>query len=399
MRHTALLNQQRQEWEHRGHAVYVEGQNAFRLRGKSAILAGRSDLVMLDDCDGTIIDVKTGQERPWHRVQVIMYILEGNQGPNKIYALPRGDQSINVNSASASFTVQLSGVNVDNRGLWSNGTTMWIANDFRRLLAHRLVDDPNTTANEYGAYDSGKNFTWASSVGGNARGLWSNSETMWVSTERGSNLLAFKMSDHTRDADKDISLRSENADPQGIWSDGTWMWVIDRNDKRIYAYEYGRATEQVEATGTPTITGTLEVGETLTADTSGIADENGIPAGAFEFQWLADDADIQDATGSTYTLIDADEGKHIKVQVSFTDYGGNAGGPLTSPAVGPVAAINYPATGRPTVTGTLEVGRQLTADTSAIMDRNGIPSGAFRYQWLYSDGTDAREISGADGRT
>ena len=64
MRHTALLNQQRQEWEDDGHRrLQVEAQNAFRLRGKSATLAGRPDLVVLDDRDATIIDVKTGQER------------------------------------------------------------------------------------------------------------------------------------------------------------------------------------------------------------------------------------------------------------------------------------------------------------------------------------------------
>ncbi len=73
MRHTALLNRQKQEWKDRGYAVYVEGQNAFRLRGKSATLAGRPDLVTLDDRDATIIDVKTGREQPWHRVQVMIY--------------------------------------------------------------------------------------------------------------------------------------------------------------------------------------------------------------------------------------------------------------------------------------------------------------------------------------
>ena len=73
MRHTALLNQQRREWEACGHNVSVEAQNAFRLRGKTATLAGRPDLVVLDDRDATIIDVKTGQERPWHRVQVMIY--------------------------------------------------------------------------------------------------------------------------------------------------------------------------------------------------------------------------------------------------------------------------------------------------------------------------------------
>ena len=73
MRHTALLNQQRQQWLDRGRAVHVEGQIAFRLRGKTATLAGRPDLVVLDERDATIIDVKTGQERPWHRVQLMIY--------------------------------------------------------------------------------------------------------------------------------------------------------------------------------------------------------------------------------------------------------------------------------------------------------------------------------------
>ena len=73
IRHTALLNQQRQEWEDDGHNVFVEGQNAFRLRGKTATLAGRPDLVALDDQDATIIGPKTGREQPWHRVQVMIY--------------------------------------------------------------------------------------------------------------------------------------------------------------------------------------------------------------------------------------------------------------------------------------------------------------------------------------
>ena len=36
------------------------------------------------------------------------------------------------------------------------------------------------------------------------------------------------------------------------------------------------------------------------------------------------DSDISGATGSTYTLADADESKTVTVRVSFTDEGGNA---------------------------------------------------------------------------
>ena len=96
------------------------------------------------------------------------------------------------------------------------------------------------------------------------------------------------------------------------------------------------------ATGAPTVSGTVQVGETLTADTSGIADADGLDAAAFTYQWLADDADIAGATGSTYTLVEADEGKTVKVRVSFTDDGGNDE-TLTSAATDAVAAPEPPA--------------------------------------------------------
>ena len=74
MRHTALLNQQRQEWESNTRTVFVESQNAFRLQCRTATLGGRPDLVVLDERDATIIDVKTGREQPWHVVQVMIYM-------------------------------------------------------------------------------------------------------------------------------------------------------------------------------------------------------------------------------------------------------------------------------------------------------------------------------------
>ena len=73
------------------------------------------------------------------------------------------------------------------------------------------------------------------------------------------------------------------------------------------------------ARGAPTISGTARVGETLTADISGIADDDGMGNPTFAYQWLANDADIAGATDSSYTPEDADEGKAIRVKVSFTD--------------------------------------------------------------------------------
>ena len=78
-------------------------------------------------------------------------------------------------------------------------------------------------------------------------------------------------------------------------------------------------TANSPATGAPTITGTAQAGHTLTADPSGIADSDGLVNAAFVYQWLADDANVAGATGSSYTPVPIDVGKAIKVRVSFTD--------------------------------------------------------------------------------
>ena len=92
------------------------------------------------------------------------------------------------------------------------------------------------------------------------------------------------------------------------------------------------------ATGQPAITGTALVEETLTADTSGIADEDGLDSVSYSYQWLAEDAEISGATDSTYTLADADIGKTISVKVTFTDDLGNEE-ELTSAATEAVAGL------------------------------------------------------------
>ena len=151
------------------------------------------------------------------------------------------------------------------------------------------------------------------------------------------------------------------------------------------------------ATGAPAVTGTAQVGETLTADTSGIADADGLTKVSYSYQWVANDgtadSDISGETDAAYTLAAADEGKTVKVKVSFTDDAGN-GETLTSSATAAVeAAPNTPATGAPAISGTAQVGETLTADTSGISDADGLASATFAYQWLADDA----ELAGATG--
>ena len=141
------------------------------------------------------------------------------------------------------------------------------------------------------------------------------------------------------------------------------------------------------ATGAPTISGTPQVGQTLTSDTSGISDSDGLTNVTYGYQWIANDGtsdtDIAGATDSTYTLVAADEGGTIKVQVSFTDDAANAES-LTSAATATVdAAPNSPATGAPTISGTAQVGETLTADTSGIAGH--LTNVTYGYQWIAND--------------
>ena len=100
------------------------------------------------------------------------------------------------------------------------------------------------------------------------------------------------------------------------------------------------------ATGAPTITGTAQVGETLTAATTGISDDDGLTNAVFAYQWLADDAAIDSATASTHAVAAADVGKALKVRVTFTDDAGNAES-LTSAATAAAADRQYPGDGQP----------------------------------------------------
>ena len=122
-----------------------------------------------------------------------------------------------------------------------------------------------------------------------------------------------------------------------------------------------------------------------------------------DVQWVRSDgttdSDITGATGPTYTLVPADQGKTVKVRVSFTDDVGNAE-TLTSLATVAVAARpNTPATGSPTISGTVQEGETLTADTSGISDADGLNNVSFSYQWVRSDGTTDTDITGATEST
>ena len=160
---------------------------------------------------------------------------------------------------------------------------------------------------------------------------------------------------------------------------------LDLPEGKEVAVRLTAPEENTPATGEPTISGTLQVGETLTADTSGIADEDGLTNATFEYQWTADRTDIAGATGSSYSLTSSDVGKTIKVRATFTDDADNQESLTSAETLAVAAKPNTAATGEPTISGTPQVDETLTANTSAISDEDGLANVSYHYQLLRDD--------------
>lgn len=136
--------------------------------------------------------------------------------------------------------------------------------------------------------------------------------------------------------------------------------------------------------GTPTISGTHQVGTTLTASTGTWS-----PApDAFAYQWLADGAAVDGATGQTFTPGSEQLGKRLSIRVTGTK-AGYASRTATS-AESPAVAAGDLQTALPTISGTAKVDRTLTASTGSWS-----PAPSFTYQWL----ADGSPVVGATGDT
>ena len=171
-----------------------------------------------------------------------------------------------------------------------------------------------------------------------------------------------------------------------IWHDVNLSWSVNDTISVVLSVDYAP-----------------KKGGELTADVSGIRDStDGVANAFFHYQWVrvdgTDETDIDGETGPTYTPINDDGGKHLKVGVVFDDDADNKEYPRNSPQVGPVGT-NGPATGAPAITGAPRAGGMLTVDLSGITDPEGTDDAEFTYQWISIDGDSEADIPNATRAT
>ena len=116
-------------------------------------------------------------------------------------------------------------------GAWSNGATLWIAENGQSaddaVYAYDLESGERVEAREFELDETNRA----------PRGLWSDDETLWVSDSGQDKLFAHDLESGERLPDSDIELPRDNRDPRGIWSDGTTMWVLDSNGGVLFGYD------------------------------------------------------------------------------------------------------------------------------------------------------------------
>ena len=111
------------------------------------------------------------------------------------------------------------------RGIWSDGETAWVSDSGReRLFAYRLADGERVEEREFALAERNSD----------ARGIWSDEETMWVLDSRADALFVYDF--ESGELLGEYELDAANDDPRGVWSDGVTIWVSDHGAKRLFAY-------------------------------------------------------------------------------------------------------------------------------------------------------------------
>ena len=262
------------------------------------------------------------------------------------------------------------------------------------------------------------------------RGMWSNGTTLFVVDQADSQVYAYQLSDRTRDDDKNLDLDAANTDPEGpvVRRPGACGWWTTSTTSSTSTTCRGAQPGNTPAEGRPAVrTPTSEqvLSATLTVGTG--ASPN--VGNGYVTSVTTDTGSLSTTTfttqGTTYTVVDlydnsanANEGSlvlqlnqeipsHFTISVDGTDYASNAArrDDLTSAfqytwhedlswSDGETIAIAL------NVDAVPADGVELRADTSGITDdTDGLSNVYHHYQWIRVDGTDVTELDGETGPT
>lgn len=191
----------------------------------------------------------------------------------------------------------------------------------------------------------------------------------------------------------DFHLKSEAGRWDPAANDGNGDWVLDAvtspcidagdpasdysneptpNGGRINMGAYGNTVRASKSpvtgpeslTGSVSIIGTLKYGQTLTAEVTGQQGD-----ASLSYQWKRNGSDINEASNSTYIIVDADIGATLSVVVTAINYSGS----LTGTASGSIEKADDPtAPAAPTMANSTTTSITLTPNEGYEYSRGGV---------------------------
>lgn len=134
-----------------------------------------------------------------------------------------------------------------------------------------------------------------------------------------------------------------------------------------------RGTSPPTNSAIPTISGTAQVGQTLTSSTGSWSGTTPI---TYTYQWRRGGSNISGATSSSYTCVSADVGASLSCAVTAT----NSIGSATATSAGTAAVADAPPTNTvlPAIGGSARVANTLTCSTGTWIGSGTI---TYAYQW------------------
>ena len=121
----------------------------------------------------------------------------------------------------------------DPTGAWSDGATLWLADNSDgagdAVYAYDLKTGERIEEREFGLDERNRA----------PRGVSSDRTTIWISDSGQEKLFAHDLDSGERLPERDLALAERNRDARGIWSDGEMMWVLDGGKDSLFAYDLG----------------------------------------------------------------------------------------------------------------------------------------------------------------
>ena len=350
-----------------------------------------------------------------------MFVTDATE--DKVYAYKMSDTT-----RDSAKDITLTAANTRARGVWCDGDTVWVANDAGtdgagdKIFAYKRSDGTHDSAKDMESLyvstaAAGDNATWP-------RGLWSDGTTMFVADPQDNKVYAFKLSDESQDSAKNIKLDDANAEAYGLWFDGRVLWVVDLFEDRFYTYDLpGAQPENTPAVGDPEIRTTTDVWTaTLTA---GVSPGSHFPTPGYQadtFGSLSPGATFS-LGGVTYTvfalwdslpaanagtlnlILDTALPREFTISVAGESFSSTSAtkGQLDLSFTWEDANLSWSADDTIPVVLSVESapreGVEVTADVSGITDADGLAHALFHYQWFRVDGTTETELAGETGAT